>query len=62
MFDYLKTVQAMTIKFDVKIVRLLKVYIICSLFDNLAPHSRSQLRLNNELFLTCSNSDLSRDI
>ena len=44
-------VQAVPIKFVVKIVRL-KMYIICSPSDDLALHSRSQLRLNLD---TCEN-------
>ena len=39
-----ETVEAMPIKFVVKIVRL-KDYIILSQSDDLALHSRSQLRL-----------------
>ena len=42
-------VQAISIKFAVKIVRL-KVYIIFSQSDDLALHSKSQLRLKLEKF------------
>ena len=44
-----ETVQAMTVKFAVKIVRLMVSYNHCQ-FDDLGLHSRSQLRL--KLFST----------
>ena len=47
----LETVQALPIKFVVKLVRL-KVYIFFSQSDGLDLHSRSQLRLKLEKFLT----------
>ena len=50
-----QTVQAMPIKFTVKIVRL-KIYLIFSQTDDLTLHSRSQVRLKlGEFFLiTCT--------
>ena len=49
----LETVQAIPIKFDVKIVRR-KVLIIFSQSDDLALHSRSQLCLKLDKCLTCT--------
>ena len=46
-------VQPMPITFAVKIVRL-KVYIIFCQFDDLALHSKSQLRLKRDKCLTCT--------
>ena len=50
---FIETVQAMPIKFAVNIVRL-KVNIICSQSDDIDVHSRSQLRLKLDKFVTCS--------
>ena len=47
-----ETVQAMAIKFAVKIVQL-KVYIIFSQSNDLALHSKSQLHLKHDNCLTC---------
>ena len=49
------------IKFAVMIVWL-KVYIICSQFDNLTLHSRSQLRLKLYNCLTCTIIAISRTV
>ena len=48
-----ETVQAMPITFSVKIVEL-KVYKLCSHYDGLALHSRSQLRVKIDNVLTCT--------
>ena len=56
-----ETVQAMPITVAVRIVRL-KVYIICSQSDDLALHSRSQLRLKLDKSLTCTIIALSRTV
>ena len=48
-----ETVQAIPIKFAVKIVRQ-KVYVIFSQSDDLAVHARSQLRLKVDKCLTCT--------
>ena len=54
-----ETVQIISIKFVVKIVRL-QVYIIFSQFDDLALLSRSQLRLKLKKCLTCTIIAISR--
>ena len=51
--DCIRHVQAMPIKFAVKIVRL-KVYILFSQSDDLNLHSRSQLRLKRDTCFTCT--------
>ena len=47
-----ETLQAIPIKFAVKIVRL-KVYVIFSQSDDLALHSRSPVHLKHDKCLTC---------
>ena len=59
-FIIIETVQAMPI-FTVKIVRL-KIYIILSQSDDLDLHSRSQLGLKHDKFLTCLISNISNSI
>ena len=61
MFDYSETVQAIPITFAVKIVQL-KVDIIFSQSDDLALHSKSQLRLKLDKFATCTIIAISRTV
>ena len=53
MFDYFRNCSSNAIKFAVHIVRL-KVYKIFFQSDDLALHSRSQLRLKLDQCLTCT--------
>ena len=59
--NILETVQAMPIRFVLKIVRL-QVYILCSQSDDRALYSRSQVRINLDPCLLCTIRAISRAV